>query len=90
MSSEQSKLIVNEITKNKKNGDSFTPLGMQGKKLLSDFFIDEKVPLPEKNRIPIVWSANQIIWVAGHRISHFHKIGATTNYVLRIIWRPIE
>lgn len=75
---------------NKKNGDSFTPLGMQGKKLLSDFFIDEKVPLPEKNRIPIVWSANQIIWVAGHRISHFHKIGATTNYVLRIIWRPIE
>lgn len=78
------------IVKNKKTGDSFTPLGMQGAKLLSDFFIDEKVPLPQKNRIPIVWSNNQIIWVAGMRISHLHKIGAATDYVLRIIWQPIE
>lgn len=78
------------IVRNKKTGDSFVPLGMQGAKLLSDFFIDEKVPIPQKNKIPIVWSNNQIIWVAGKRISHLHKIGATTEYVLRIIWHPVE
>lgn len=76
------------VARNRCEGDAFTPLGMTGTKLLSDFFTDEKVRADKKNKIPVILSNNEIIWVAGYRISHLHKISATTDKVLRISWLP--
>ncbi|MCB0467757.1 MAG: tRNA lysidine(34) synthetase TilS, partial [Aequorivita sp.] len=51
-----------------KNGDSFQPFGMKGKKKLSKFFKDEKISLNEKEKIWLLLSEEKIVWVIGHRM----------------------
>ena len=69
-------------------GDSFVPLGMNEQKKLSDFFIDEKVPLPEKQEIPILISDGKIVWVCGRRLDDRFKITPDTQHIIRLEYHP--
>ncbi|HEY0177508.1 MAG TPA: tRNA lysidine(34) synthetase TilS [Pedobacter sp.] len=76
------KLIFPLILRTWQEGDRFMPLGMKNYKKLSDFFIDLKVPLPEKERVPVLVNGNgDIIWVAGLRQDNRYKVTATTKKV---------
>ncbi|MGF1922887.1 MAG: tRNA lysidine(34) synthetase TilS [Bacteroidia bacterium] len=76
------KLIFPLIVRFKQDGDKFMPLGMSQYKKLSDFFIDQKVPLPNKSKIPILVNGNgEIIWIAGYRQDNRYKLNATTKKV---------
>lgn len=68
-----------------KDGDSFKPFGMVGKKKISDFLIDKKISRIEKEQTYVLISGGQIIWLVGHRISENFKISPATNKVLNII-----
>jgi tRNA(Ile)-lysidine synthase len=58
------------------------PLGMTNYKKLSDFLIDSKVPLPEKENIPLLINGNgEIIWIAGLRQDNRYKVTVTTKKV---------
>lgn len=51
-------------------GERFVPLGMTGSRKLQDFFVDEKVPRRERERIPVVTDPDgMILWVVGHRLA---------------------
>ncbi|MCB8999593.1 MAG: tRNA lysidine(34) synthetase TilS [Bacteroidales bacterium] len=65
-------------------GDYFCPLGMRSMKKLSDFFIDLKLSIPQKENTWILQSGNEICWVIGHRISDNFKILAHTKNILKI------
>ncbi len=67
-----------------RQGDLFKPLGMEGSKKVSDFFIDKKVAVPSKEGIPIFESNGQIVWIGGYRISEDYKVTAATDRVLRL------
>lgn len=67
-----------------REGDFFYPLGMNNKKLISDFFIDEKVNEFEKKEIPLVCYNNEIVWIAGYRLDNRYKVTPDTSEVLRI------
>lgn len=67
-----------------KKGEYFRPLGMKGYKKLSDFFIDEKKSLPEKEATWLLTSADKVVWVIGMRIDDRYKITPETKQVCRI------
>src|SRR6185369_6753259 len=48
-----------------RNGDRFRPLGTDGSKKVKDLFIDRKIPLRERVRIPLLVCRDEIFWVCG-------------------------
>ena len=48
-----------------RKGDFFYPLGMNGRKKLSDFFIDNKFTQFEKEECYILCSGSDIVWIVG-------------------------
>ena len=66
-------------------GDWFMPLGLKGKKHLSDFLIDQKVPLNLKDEVRVLTSADgKICWVVGWRVDERFKVTEETQRVLAV------
>lgn len=66
-------------------GDYFVPLGMSGMKKLSDFFIDQKLSLFDKEKTWIIASGEEIVWIVGRRIDNRFKVTEKTERVLKIV-----
>jgi len=48
-----------------RSGDRFRPLGMSGEKKLKNLFIDRKIPVSARGRIPLFLCRGEIFWVGG-------------------------
>jgi len=71
-----------------KEGDYFFPLGMDQKKKVSDFLIDSKVSVSDKDHVTVLESGGEIIWLAGFRIDNRFKITEKTKYALALRLKP--
>jgi tRNA(Ile)-lysidine synthase len=67
-----------------KDGDTFIPFGMNGRKKVSDYLIDHKVSMAEKERQFVLLSDDEIAWLIGHRTSDNFRITDKTDKVLRV------
>lgn len=66
-------------------GDRFIPLGMEEEKKLKDYFIDEKIAVEKRDKIPIIVDNNgNIIWVAGFRMDERFKITDEVEKVIKL------
>ncbi len=75
--------------RNRRLGDTIQPFGMSGNKKLKDLFIDKKIPIDEREKIPILVDKNDIIWVVGLRTSEKYKITPYTKNVLVIKYKNL-
>jgi len=65
-------------------GDVFRPIGMKGRKKISDYFIDNKFSLTDKENAWLLVSGDDIVWLVGHRMDDRFKITKKTSNIYRI------
>lgn len=65
-------------------GDWFIPLGMKGKKKISDFLIDKKTPLNLKKNIFLLTSQDTVVWILNQRADDRFKLSDSTQKVLKV------
>ena len=78
---DKEKLIFPLTLRKWKYGDFFYPIGMNGKKRLSDFFIDNKFTQFDKEECYLLCSGEDIVWIIGHRMDDRFKISDDTKKV---------
>ncbi len=83
---DKDKLHFPLIIRKTQTGDSFYPLGLNGKKKVSDFMIDEKIPVNLKRRVLILESAKNVVWIIGQRIDDRYKVTPHTTKILRMTY----
>ena len=67
-----------------REGDTFIPFGMAGRKKVGDYLTDHKVPIVERKRQFVLVSGDDIVWVVGRRTDERYRIGANTESILKI------
>ncbi len=63
-----------------KDGDWFVPLGLGGRKKISDFLIDARVPRYSKRSFPVLTTpGGDIVWLCGKRLDDRFKLTESTR-----------
>ncbi|MDO9309179.1 MAG: tRNA lysidine(34) synthetase TilS [Deltaproteobacteria bacterium] len=67
-------------------GDRIVPFGMTGRKKVKDVFIDRKIPLSDRGRIPLVFCGDELIWIAGVCASESCRIAHADAALVKVEW----
>ena len=82
---DQDKLVFPLTLRHWNEGDVFQPFGMDRKnKKVSKLFKDEKLSLIDKEKIWLLCSNNQVVWVVGIRQDERFKIDPNSKKLLKI------
>ncbi len=65
-------------------GDSIAIDGNLHKQALKKYLINEKVPVNERDSVPLLADGSDIVWVIGKRMSAEYRLGSETQRVLKI------
>lgn len=68
----------------RKTGDYIQINEHGGNKKLKDFFIDNKVPKEERDRVLLLADGNHILWIIGFRMSEAYKVTDDTKNYLKV------
>ncbi len=72
------------IFRTKRTGDYLTINRNMGRKSLQDYFVNEKVPRAEREKIFLLAEGSHILWVPGLRISEYYKVDDATRRILQV------
>lgn len=67
-----------------RQGDSFVPFGMNGRKNVSDYLTDKKYSLFEKDRMYVLCCGEDIVWLVGERPDNRFRVDEYTKNILLI------
>ena len=65
-----------------RQGDTFIPFGMRGKKKVSDYFSDHKYSLLQKEQALLLCDSEKILWIVGERACNQARIDNHTSQVV--------
>lgn len=77
------------VIRNRRPGDAFYPVGMEGRKKLQDFFVDKKVPRELRDAVPVLTCGDEIMWVIGMRRDRRFLAGPETKETVLIKALPL-
>ena len=65
-------------------GDRMVPFGMSGSKKVKEILIEKKLSPGKRRFVPMLCSADEVIWAVGVRQSQRHRVVPQTRMVVRI------
>ena len=76
--------------RNRRPGDRFRPVGLDGRKKLQDYFVDRKVARDRRDMVPIVVDEmDRSVWVAGYEIDEAFRVTDPAQAVLLLRLRRV-
>lgn len=70
--------------RNWEDGDKFHPIGMEGRKKVSDYLNDIKLDSFEKKNQLVLLNHNKIVWIIGKRLDDRFKVTSSTKKALKV------
>lgn len=67
--------------------DRFHPQGMPSPVGLKDWMINAKVPRAIRDRLPLITSADQIVWVPGFRVGQPFLVTEKTQHIIKLVFK---
>lgn len=78
------KITKSVILRTKKPGDYLTINSKMGRKSLQDYFVNEKIPRENRDKMYLFTEESHVVWIPGYRISEYYKITEETKTVLQV------
>ncbi len=76
-------LLLGAKIRNKRFGDTFNKFGGNSKKLC-DYLTDKKIPIRERNQLPLICKGSEVLVVCGIEISESVKVTEQTKKIYKI------
>ena len=78
------------LVRGRRPGDLFRPLGAPGARKLKKIMIDQKIPLEQRDSVPILCDAEGILWVVGRQRSERGRLSANTREYIMVETIPYD
>lgn len=70
----------------RRSGDYFISDAVGHRKKLKTYFIDEKIPIAERDKMWLLAQDSEVLWLIGGRISEHIKVSQKTKYIFEITY----
>ena len=81
------KITTGICLRTRQSGDFLIVNRQGGHKKLKSYFTDEKIPAEKRDRIPLLTVGQEVLWIAGYRISEGYKVEKNTKEILEITYK---
>ena len=81
------KITAGIMLRGRKPGDYLIVNRQGGRKKLKTYFMEEKIPADQRNKVWLLTCGEEVIWVVGHRISEAYKVKKDTKKILEITYK---
>src|SRR5579884_3520631 len=78
------------LVRTRRAGDRMRPLGMAHEKKIQDMLVDQHIPRAERDQLPLFFSAQHCIWLAGVQIDDRVRLTPATRQIVRFTLRAQE
>jgi tRNA(Ile)-lysidine synthase len=78
------KNIPEFILRSRRPGDRLSPTGMSGSVTLKDLLINQKIPVEQRSKIPVLACGSEVVWVAGYRVAQSWSVLSSKSPSWRI------
>jgi tRNA(Ile)-lysidine synthase len=75
--------------RSRSSADRFHPQGMPSPVRLKDWMINAKVPRAIRDRLPLIVSGDQIVWVPGYRVGQPFIVQDETQRIIKLVFRKV-
>jgi tRNA(Ile)-lysidine synthase len=78
------------VIRSRRNGDRMQPQGLGGSKKVQDILVDRKVPVEDRDSVPIVSDDEGILWVIGHARDERAAVPAPGEKAVHLLAEPLK